>query len=155
MSDAGSGQRVRVRAVDADGLPVVRYGTLAAPRATTEPGEEVVVLLDGADAGTVTVDPGCVEPLELTSFELHLRGRDLLTEPDLRRGLTGLWAAEARAAGLVVDALHPVGDGVRDSSEGYLLAELVSAGQHLVLRVVAAMHDGVVVRVDRPNRFEL
>lgn len=154
MSDAGAGRRVRVRTTDADGLPLVRYGTLAdAPGPTA--GAPVVVLLDGADAGTVTVDPGDVDPLELDSFELRLRGHDLLTGPDLRRGLVQLWAAEARAAGLRVDALHPVGDGVRDSSEGYLLAELVSAGQHLVLRAVSAPPDGVVVRVGRPNRFEL
>ena len=164
MTTAEGARRVRVHTTDEGGLPVVRYGLLADAQRPTDGGTAsggaaessvVVVLLDGPDAGTVTVDRRDVEPLELTSFELHLTGSDLLADPALRRGLVGLWAAEAEAAGLRVDALHPAGDGLRDSSEGYLLAELVADGQHFVLRAVSAPPRGVVVRVDRPNRWEL
>lgn len=155
MNTPGAGRRVRVRTTGADGLPLVRYGTLADDAAATAPGTPVVVLLDGPDAGTVTVDRHEVEPLELTSFELHLTGSDLLRDSALRRGLVGLWAAEVEAAGLRFESLHPAGDGLRDSSEGYLLAELVTGGQHYVLRAVTTPTGDVVVRVDRPNRWEL
>jgi hypothetical protein len=47
-------------------------------------------------------------------------------DPALRRGLVALWHAEADSAGIDVDSLHALGDGLRDSSESWALAELVA-----------------------------
>ncbi len=53
-------------------------------------------------------------------------------------------------------ALQCIGTGVRDSSEGYALAELSSGGDQYVLRATLCAHDrdAVLVRADRPNRWE-
>ena len=84
-------------------------------------------------------------------------GADLLDEPSLRQGLGNLWAAEAESAGLQLAALHCIGTGVRDSSEGYALAELSSGGEQYVLRATRCIkqYDAIVVHADRPNRWEV
>jgi hypothetical protein len=52
--------------------------------------------------------------------------------------------------------LHCIGTGVRDSSEGYALAELSSGGEQYVLRATRCIkqYDAIVVHADRPNRWE-
>ena len=75
-----------------------------------------------------------VQLVSITNVELCLAGSDLMSEPELRRGLVALWHAEADTAGLDVDALHPIGDGLRDSNDSWALAELVAGGEQYVVR---------------------
>ena len=113
-------------------------------------------MLDGELGGDV-VDPADVEPVHICNVTLTLAGSDLLDDPSLRQGLVNLWAAEAESAGLQIAALHCIGTGVRDSSEGYALAELSSGGEQYVLRATRCIkqYDAVVVHADRPNRWEI
>ena len=69
-----------------------------------------------------------MQPVHICNVTLTLGGSDLLDDPSLRQGLVNLWAAEAESAGLQLASLHSIGTGVRDSSEGYALAELSSGG---------------------------
>jgi len=100
-----------------------------------------------------------IQPVTITTVELCLTGNDLINEPDLRRGLVALWHAEADSAGLDVDALHPLGgpdgDGLRDSSESWALAELMAGGEQYVVRAFQLPNepDLVRIRADRPNRW--
>ena len=152
MTAYQQGDRVRLRTTDADGLPLVRYGFIGGIA-----GGQVLVLLDGDVGDDLVVDLTQVEPVTITSVELRLRGADLLEDPLLRHGLVNLWSAEAEEAGLQIGSLHCMGDGVRDSSEGYALAELMAGGEQYVLRAVRddAFSDVVRVRADRPNRWDL
>ena len=107
----------------------------------------------------VRVDGGAVEAGKLVRKGATLKagGSDLLDDPSLRQGLVNLWAAEAESAGLQLAALHCIGTGVRDSSEGYALAELSSGGEQYVLRATRCIkqYDAIVVHADRPNRWEV
>jgi hypothetical protein len=151
------GDRVRVETTGDDGLPLVRYGFvggLAAPRVA---GSEnaVSVMLDGDLAAAVI--PRCrIQVVSITNVELCLSGSDLMSEPSLRRGLLALWHAEADSAGLDVDGVHPLGDGLRDSGDSWALAEMVAGGEHYVIRAYQSPGDPdtVHVRAD-PNRWAL
>ncbi|MEN9506804.1 MAG: hypothetical protein RI958_2730 [Actinomycetota bacterium] len=147
------GDRVRVELPGDDGFPVVRYGFVGGVTGRDGP---VVVMLDGELGGDV-VDLCCVSPISVTGLELSLAGDDLMTDPDLRRGLMSLWRAEADAAGLDVDSCHPWGEGRRDSSDSWALGELMAGGEQYVVRAVATPDEPGVVRVraDRPNRWDL
>lgn len=144
------GDRVRYATTGDDGLPLVRYGFIGG---TTPLGP--IVLLDGELGGSV-VDVGCVEPVHICNVTLTLGGSDLLDDPSLRQGLVSLWCAEAESAGLQIASLNPIGTGVRDSSQGYALAELSSGGDPYVLRATLCLkqYDAIVVHADRPNRWE-
>jgi hypothetical protein len=156
------GDRVRVETTGDDGFPVVKYGFVGG---VTGPGDgpdgmgPIVVMLDGELGGDV-IDPCCVQPVSITNVELCLAGDDLMTEPDLRRGLVALWHAEADQAGLDIDALHPLGtphgDGLRDSSDSWALAELMAGGEQYVVRAFRLPNEPGMVRVraDRPNRWD-
>ncbi len=146
------GDRVRVQSTGDDGFPLVRYGFVGGSVNGEGP---VTVMLDDDLRVTVLVDRSQIVPVSITNVELRLRGADLLDDPSLRHGLAHLWAAEAEQAGLDIGALHPVGDGLRDSSEGYLLAEITAAGEHYVLRAVreSAVSDAISVRVELPGRW--
>ncbi|CAB4576334.1 MAG: hypothetical protein F2534_14140 [Actinobacteria bacterium] len=150
------GDRVRVETTGDDGFPVVKYGFVGGVTGGDDlhPGP-VVVMLDGELGGDV-IDPCCVQPVSITNVELRLAGHDLMDEPELRRGLIGLWHAEADTAGLDVDALHPLGDGLRDSSDSWALAELTAGGEQYVVRAFCLPNEPGVVRVraDRPNRWD-
>lgn len=145
------GDRIRYATTDDDGFPVARYGFIGGVGSDDGP---VVVLLDGELGGSV-VDLSCVEPVTICTVALTLSGSDLLDDPDLRVGLVNLWAAEAEEAGLQIAALHPLGSGLRDSADGYVLAELSSGGEQYSLRasLTPGDLDAVTVRADRPNRF--
>jgi hypothetical protein len=136
-----------------DGLPLVRYGFVGGVSGSNGP---VVVMLDGELGGDI-VDLGQLRPVTITNIELCLHGADLFEDADLRRGLVALWQAEADQAGIAVEALHPIGEGLRDSSDSWALAELTSGGEHYVVRAVRMPHEPemVHVRADRPTRFEL
>jgi hypothetical protein len=142
------GDRVRCTTTGDDGLPLVRYGFV---RAVEDDGA-VVVMFDGDIAGE-PVDPANVELVSITSIELRLDGTDLLDDPDLRRGLTPLWQAEAEEAGLDVDSVI-VHEGKQESLHCWSLASLMSGGVHYVLRALRHVDDPGVVRV-RADQFGL
>jgi hypothetical protein len=147
------GDRVRIESTGDDGLPLVRYGFVGGVAGT---GGPVVVMLDGELGGDI-VDLGQVQPVSVTNVELRLSGGDLFDDPELRRGLVALWQAEADQAGLAVEAMHSIGEGLRDSSDSWALAELTAGGEHYVIRAIRTPNDPdtVHVRADRPTRFEL
>lgn len=151
MTDFCAGDRIRYATTGEDGLPLVRYGFIG----DASPGGPLVVMLDGELGGDV-VEPGSVEPVHICNVTLTLGGSDLLDDPSLRQGLVNLWFAEAESAGLQIASINGLGTGVRDSSEGYALAELSSAGEQYVLRATRCLkqYDAIVVHADRPNRWE-
>jgi hypothetical protein len=146
------GDRIRYSTIDDDGLPLVRYGFIGGVTGVNGP---VVVMLDGELGGDV-VNVAEIEPVHMSNVTLTLTGSDLLDDPSLRQGLVNLWVAEAETAGLEIASLHSIGTGVRDSSEGYALAELSSGGDPYVLRATLCAHDrdAVLIHADRPNRWE-
>ena len=153
------GDRVRFECEGEDGLPVVRYGFVggvADSDGTDVQEGTVVVMLDGELSGE-QVDLSNIQPVTIMTVELCLSGSDLLTESELRRGLVALWHAEADSAGLDVDALHPLGDGERESSDSWSLAELMAGGEQYVVRAFQLPHepDLVRIRADRPRRWSV
>ena len=146
------GDRIRVEETGDDGFPIIRYGFVGGLAGRDGP---VVVMLDGELGGDIC-DLSQVRPVSVTTVELSLSGTDLVAEPDLRRGLLALWQAEADTAGLDVDAVHPLGDGLRDSSDSWVLAELTTGGEQFVVRAVQLPNEPDVVRIraDRPNRWD-
>ena len=147
------GDRIRYETVDEDGFPLVRYGFVGGDVPDDGP---VTVMLDGELGGDL-VEVGSLVPVHIGSVSLTLDGRDLLDDPLLRQGLVNLWMAEAEDAGLQIASIHPIGTGVRDSSEGYVLAELNTCDEQYVLKVVACAEraDAIVVHADRPSRWDL
>jgi hypothetical protein len=151
----GAGDRVRVTSDGDDGLPLVRYGFIGG---IAGPHGPVMVMLDG-EIGSAVVELCDVQAVSITTVELCLTGDDLMDDPDLRRGLVGLWSAEADSAGLDVDSLHALGDGtgLRDSSDSWALAELTAGGESYVVRAFHLPNEPETVRVraDRPNRWDV
>ena len=147
------GDRVQIRTTGDDGYPLMRYGFIGSCWGGDGP---VVVMFDDEMAGSAVVDVSQLVEVRIDTVELLLEGDDLIEEPNLRQGLVQLWWAEAEQAGLEISAFHPIMGGLRDSSEGYVIAELTSAGEHYVLRVIKEPHSSgeVRVRADRPNRWD-
>ena len=147
------GDRVRYATTGDDGFPVVRYGFVGGVTGESGP---VVVMLDGELGGDV-VDAGTLQPVHISNVTLTLEGSDLLDDPTLRQALVNMWAAEAETAGLQIAAMHHIRTGVRDSTEGYAIAELNSAGEHYTLRAARCPDtaDAIVVHVLPPQRFSL
>ncbi len=146
------GDRVRYETTCEDGFPLVRYGFVGGQ---THHDGPVVVMLDGELGGDI-VDLDAIQPVHISNVTLKLDGTDLLDEPALRQGLIELWHAEAEDAGLEIASIHPVqsGLGVRDSSEGFALAELVAAGEQYMLRATRCpSEDAVLIAATRPNRW--
>lgn len=153
MTTFHHGDRIRYATTGEDGLPLVRYGFVGGEADDDGP---VVVMLDGELGGDV-VDLDKIEPVHVSNVVLELDGSDLLDDPSLRQGLVNLWRAEAEASGLQIASLHQIGTGVRDSSEGYALAELSSGGDQYVLRATTCTNrpGAITVHADRPNRWEV
>ena len=151
-----NGDRIRVRTVDDDGLPIVRYGTVGAE---LPDGGPVVVMFDDLLGGDI-VDAGEVEMVSIDSVALVLPGTDLATDPVLRAGLAAMWSAEVDLAGLHTGPLRLLGDpegcGLRDSAESWVLAEFTWDGaMHVVRAVLPADGTGtVVVHAGRMNRWD-
>ena len=148
------GDRIRYTTTDDDGFPLVRYGFIGG---VTHDGGPVVVMLDGELGGDV-VEPDTIEPVSICNVTLKVDGSDLLDDPSLRPGLVNLWRAEAEDAGLQIAAIHPIetGLGLRDSSEGYALAELTAAGDQYTLRATRCpTEDAILLRAARPDRWVL
>ena len=152
MNPFHHGDRIRYATTGDDGYPLVRYGFVGG---VSDNGGPVMIMLDGEIRGDV-VEQSTVEPVHMCNVTLTLDGFDLLDDPSLRQGLVSLWAAEAESAGLQIAMLHVIGTGVRDSKDGYALAELSSGGASYVLRAnrCATGRDAVVVHADEPNRWE-
>lgn len=149
-----NGERIKVRTVDDDGLPIVRYGTVGATLPADGP---VVVMFDDLLGGDI-VDRSEIEPVAVDTIELVLEGRDLAEDASLRSGLADMWRAEADLAGLAVGAVRALGDdhdGVRDA-DGWILAEFTHEGLPHVVRCTPARDrtDTVIVRADRSNRWD-
>ena len=145
------GDRIRLETVGDDGLPLVRYGFVGD---VDDECERIAVMLDGDLKGDTVVDLSQIAPVSITNVELRLTGSDLVDDPSLRQGLVNLWFAEAEEAGLEIGHLNNIGTGVRDSTEGYALAELMSGGQQYVLRAVCEAGDDTIrVRADLPHRW--
>jgi hypothetical protein len=145
------GDRIRVVTEGDDGLPLVRYGWVGGVSSAAIGPVAVSVMLD-SELGAQEFDLRHVELVTVTSLELTLRGLDLLQDSNLRRGLVGMWRAEAEQAGLDLDGLHPFGEGVLESTDRWALGEVQTGGNSYVLRATAAQHDSDVisVRADRP-----
>jgi hypothetical protein len=147
------GDRVRWVTTGDDGLPLVRYGFVGGVAGN---GGPVVVMLDGELGGDV-IDLEQLQPVSITNIELHFDGRDLIDDPQLRRGLVHLWQAEAEAAGLDVDTLEGLGAGRRLPDDSWSLAALTSGGEQYVVRALSSdAEPGVVcIRAEsfRPDRF--
>jgi len=137
------GDRVRCSITADDGLPLVRYGFV---RSMTHVSGPVVVMFDG-DLGGEVIELDQLEPVSITSVELRLDGSDLLDDPELRRGLTSLWKAEAESAGLDVDEINPHGLGEREQGGAWSLASLTSGGERYVLRATPLADDPAVIVV--------
>lgn len=153
MTPFTPGDRVCMRCTGDDGLPLVRYGFVGG---CCHDDGTVTVMMDDELSTVVLSDPSQLEQVTVTSIELRLSGSDLLDDPVLRQGLIHLWRAEAELAGLDIDSIHSTGTGLRDSSESYVLAEMMSGAEQFVVRAIAAPNepDVVVVRADRPNRWD-
>jgi hypothetical protein len=140
------GDRVRWATMGEDGLPLVRYGFVGGIAGN---GGPVVVMLDGELGGDV-VDLTQLQPVSITNVELHLDGRDLIEEPELRRGLAHLWQAEAESAGLDLDAVEDLGSGHHEANDSWSLAAVTSGGEQYVVRALRSDSDpgGVCIRAD-------
>lgn len=146
-----SGRRVRVRTVDDNGLPLIRYGTVK----ETSAGGPVVVAFDDSADGEI-VDGSEVETVSISTVELVLDGVDLADMPALRQGLAAMWRAEADLAGVEVIAMYVLGAGLRDGSDTWALAEVTDSQATYVVRVHTDPNapNTVRVRADRPNRWD-
>ena len=146
-----AGARVRWETTGEDGLPLIRYGFVG----SYDGNGHATVMLDGDLTGDIVVDLSQLAPVSITSVELCLTGSDLLEDPSLRQGLVNLWSAEVDEAGLEIRALERLGHGVKESDDGFALAQLWAGSQQYVLR--ASRDDTgetVVVRADAPRFWD-
>lgn len=139
------GDRVRVSQVGEGGLPEVRYGWVE-----RLDGLHAVVLFDG-ELGAEIVHLGTVQPVEVTTVQLVLAGRDLLDDPELRRGLVKMWQAEADLAGLDVDAMSDYGEGSQTTNGRFALGEVMAGGSAylLIAGLSPTEHPSVFVRAEQ------
>lgn len=153
MTSFAPGDRICLRCTGEDGLPMVRYGFVGG---CCQDDGTITLMMDDEVSTLTLPDTSELEPVTVTTIELRLGGADLLTDPLLRQGLVHLWRAEAELAGLDIDAIHLMGPGLRDSSEGFVLAELMAGAEQYVVRAICQPNDPetVVVRADRPNRWD-
>ena len=145
-----AGDRVRWETTAEDGLPLIRYGFVG----YYDGNGHVTVMLDGDLTGDTVVDLSQLAPVSITSVELCLSGADLLDDPSLRQGLVNLWSAEVDEAGLEIRSLERLGNGVKESDDGFALAQLWAGSEQYVLR--ASRDDtGETVVVHRRRRATL
>lgn len=137
------GDRVRWSTTDENGMPLVRYGFVGSSAGDVG---TVVVMLDGELGGDV-VDIEQLQPVAVTTVELHLDGGDLIEDPHLRRGLVSLWQAEAESAGLDVDGIACFGDGHDDGDGAWSLARLTTGGEHYIVRAMRSLGDDAVIQI--------
>ena len=138
-----AGDRVRVRRTGDDGLPLFRYGFVGG--IATPEGPAIVMLDDELGPEVVPIDD--LETIGVTTLELCLHGMDLYNDAGLRRGLVAMWHAEADQAGIAVENLIMMGEGVRDDIGSWALAELCAGGERFVLRASVLANDPDMVHV--------
>ncbi|CAN5852280.1 hypothetical protein BH18ACT2_BH18ACT2_15970 [soil metagenome] len=141
------GDRVRWSSTGDDGLPMVRYGFVGGVADEAGP---VMVMLDGELSGDV-LQLDQLEPVTILSVSLHLHGRDLVEDPELRRGLVHLWRAEAESAGLDVDRLECLGTG-EPATPGWSLGAVSSGGQDYVVKALPSARDDQIICVRAETR---
>ncbi len=141
------GDRVRWATTGDGGLPIVRYGFVGGVAGELGP---VMVMLDGELRGDV-VDLDQLEPVTITNVTLHLHGRDLIDDPDLRCGLVHLWRAEAESAGLDVDHLEILGAG-ESATTGWALGSVTSGGQDYLVTALASTRDDQIICIRAETR---
>lgn len=149
------GERVCVRTVDDEGIPIVRYGTIASDHRGSGP---VAVMYDDL-SGSDLVDVSEIRSVDYDTVELRFAGTEVMCDAELRRGLSAMWRAEADMAGLAVQAMFPIGHddaGTFDGDASWTLAEFTVHGTTHVVRATVDIHDPttVVVRADRMNRWD-
>lgn len=145
-----SGDRVRVRRFDPDGLPEFRYGFIE--DLITDRSLAVVLLDD--DLRPTSVAIGDLAPIGITTVELCLDSTDLCStidhDPTERRGLVSMWQAEADQAGLAIERVVPLGPdgaGLHDDLDGWSLAEIHAAGEIHLLRATCQRPDIDVIHL--------
>ncbi len=132
-----------MRRTSDDGFPLMHYGFVGG---LVGPEGPVMVLLDD-ELGTELVQLDEIESIEVTTLELCLPGTDLCQDSALRRGLVAMWQAEADQAGIAVEHLVPMGDGVCDDLGSWALADLSAGGERFVLRASLIVNDPGMVHV--------
>lgn len=150
MSRFRHGDRVRYANIDDNGFPVVRYGFIGGVTGDSGP---VVVMLDGELGGEV-VDASTLQPVHISNVTLTLAGGDLLDDPSLRQALANMWVAEAESAGLEISSMQHISTGTRDASDGFVIADLSSAGELYTLRAARCpvTVDAVLVQAQLPHQ---
>ena len=96
-----------------------------------------MVMLDGELSGDV-IQLDQLESVTILNVKLHLHGRDLIEDPELRRGLVHLWRAEAESAGLDVDHLDSLGTG-EEAMPGWALGAVTSGGQEYLVKALPSL----------------
>ena len=134
------GDRVRWATTGDDGLPLVRYGFVGAVAGEVGP---VMVMLDGELSGDV-IQLDQLESVTILNVKLHLHGRELIEDPELRRGLVHLWRAEAESAGLDVDHLDSLGTG-EEAMPGWALGAVTSGGQEYLVKALPSSRDEQII----------
>lgn len=140
------GDRVRVSHLGEGGLPEVRYGWVEAVQRL-----HTTVLFDG-EITPEQVHVGTVQPVEVTTVQLVLPGRDLIDDEELRGGLVKMWQAEADLAGLAVDTLQAFGAGTSVTVAKFELGEVIAGGEAYVLVAGLSPSDHPTVYVRAEHR---
>jgi hypothetical protein len=145
------GQRVAI--TEADGpISVRRYGTVS----SLIPGQ-VIVQFDG-EVGGRPVTPDRCRAVEIDTVIVEWTGPsslDLLDDVVLRPRLVDMWLAEAADAGLLVDGVHRLADGLHEGGDAVALAEVVADGRSWVLGARLAVGTATLtVSARRPNRWD-
>jgi hypothetical protein len=129
-----TGDRVRVQQRGEDGIPVYRYGyldRLDAARTTA------IVFLDD-DIRATRVPVSDVSTIGITTVELCVDTVDLFRqlahESALRERLVARWRDEAERAGLAIEGLVALAEGVHADFDTWALAELHAGGKRFLLR---------------------
>lgn len=138
-----AGDRVRVRRTGDDGLPLYQYGFVGG---IASPEGPALVMLDD-ELGPEVVPLEDLQTIAVTTLDLCLHGTDLYDDAALRRGLVAMWHAEADQAGIAVENLVIMGEGVRDDIGSWALAELSAGGERFVLRASVLANDPDMVHV--------
>ncbi len=133
-----TGDRVRVRRTDGDGIDHMVYGYL--DRIDHEKGYAFVFVDDELRASHCVL--GDVDPVEIITVEVRFDSSELCLalahNPPLRRGLVFMWQAEAELAGISVERLEFLGDdgnGLHDHVDSWALASLMAGGEQFWLRM--------------------
>lgn len=137
------GDRVIHDALDADGIPMSRYGFV---KSAAGSDGELTVMFDN-EIRAESVNRQQLKLVTATTVELRLEGNDLIREVELRKGLLSLWLAEADTAGLDIDCWHPMGEGVYNAPGKWCLAEIEVGGEQYVLRARTYINEPDVVHL--------